>query len=385
MAKIAGMPADVLGQRLREARAAARLTQQVAAENLGLSRTTLVGIEKGDRNVSPNELVQLADLYGVSVNLLLNRRAASFDVAPLFRRSRSIRRDEAVAAKTAKVLREAACLYIDLEDRLGKPLQFFYPPEVTILPNLDLSEQAEDLALDLRKRLGLGLGPIADVMGAVEIELGIRLFLLPLPSAVSGAFAYTPAIGACIVINSHHPKERQAWTFAHELAHFLTERSTLDITWFEESGDDTHYLERFADLFAGGLLLPAATIRRRFHEIRELEGRVSARQLVYLARAFKVSIEALTRRLEQLRLVPGGTYDALQRRGLGGVVREVLGEPGPEMEDISRYLSRFALLAIEAHQRELLSESQLGEYLGIGRIEVRKLTDALSEWDELLG
>lgn len=384
MPKIASIAPDVLGQRLREARAAARLTQQAAAKSLGFSRTTLVAIEKGDRSVSPDELLGLAEVYDVSVNMLLNRRAVSFDVAPLFRRSRSVQKNEELAGDTAKQLRDLACLYVDLEERLGKPLQFLYPPEVMVQPNVDLGEQAEDLALDLRRRLGLGLGPIADVIGMVEMELGIRVFIQPLPSSVSGAFAYAPVVGACILINSLHPRERQNWTFAHELGHFLTERSALDVAWQEGLSQSAHYLERFADLFAGALLLPAATIRRRIHEIKALEGKVAARQLIYLARAFKVSTEAFTRRLEQLQLVPEGTYDALRRRGLGEIVREVLGDPGVAAEDVGRYFPRFSLLAIEAHQRALLSESQLAQQLGISRIEARKLVDALGECDDFL-
>src|SRR5258708_38278 len=58
-------PAE-LGERLRGARSGANLTQDAAAAALGMSRTTLVAIEKGQRSVRPEELLAFARLYGVS-------------------------------------------------------------------------------------------------------------------------------------------------------------------------------------------------------------------------------------------------------------------------------------------------------------------------------
>lgn len=54
-----------VGDRLRVARSASGLTQEQAAERLGLARTTLVAIERGDRQPRPEELVAFAKLYAV--------------------------------------------------------------------------------------------------------------------------------------------------------------------------------------------------------------------------------------------------------------------------------------------------------------------------------
>ena len=60
-----------LGERLRVTRTASGMTQDQAAESLGMSRTTLAAIEKGDRDMRAEELVALAKLYEVSVHSLL--------------------------------------------------------------------------------------------------------------------------------------------------------------------------------------------------------------------------------------------------------------------------------------------------------------------------
>src|SRR4051812_21599657 len=64
-----------LGARIREARESTGWTQQQLADALGMSRTTIVAIEKGERRLKPAELVQVASLLGRNVSDLLQREA----------------------------------------------------------------------------------------------------------------------------------------------------------------------------------------------------------------------------------------------------------------------------------------------------------------------
>ena len=52
-----------LGRRLREARENCGLSQQVAADSIGIPRTAVTQLEAGNRAVSTLELAQLAELY----------------------------------------------------------------------------------------------------------------------------------------------------------------------------------------------------------------------------------------------------------------------------------------------------------------------------------
>ncbi len=56
-----------LARRLREARENRRLTQEQAAQKIGISRTALVHIEAGKRSLSTLELSELAKLYHHSI------------------------------------------------------------------------------------------------------------------------------------------------------------------------------------------------------------------------------------------------------------------------------------------------------------------------------
>lgn len=71
---------ELVAVRLRLAREMAGLSQAQSAKQLGLHRPTVTEIEAGRRAVAAEELVQFADLYGVSVNWL-TRGTKEVDVA----------------------------------------------------------------------------------------------------------------------------------------------------------------------------------------------------------------------------------------------------------------------------------------------------------------
>ena len=60
-----------IGKKLRDARNAAKLTQESAAESLGVSRQTVSKWENGSADPSTTNLLALAKLYGVTAEDLL--------------------------------------------------------------------------------------------------------------------------------------------------------------------------------------------------------------------------------------------------------------------------------------------------------------------------
>ncbi len=155
-----------------------------------MARTTLVAIEKGQRAVRPDELLAFASLYGMSVGKLTSPDAIHVDLAAKFRTGR--RQGPVARGRAVPVAPEPTC------DRrrptgaaVGQELRTDYPPPVRIDASRAV-QQAEDAADALRARLGLGLGPIPDLIGTLETELGLRIFFRPLPSQVSGLYACDP-------------------------------------------------------------------------------------------------------------------------------------------------------------------------------------------------
>jgi Zn-dependent peptidase ImmA (M78 family) len=360
-----------LGERLRLARSRAGLTQQEAAEKVKLARTTLIALEKGQRRLRAEELKSMAAAYAVSINALLRPTSVLANIVPRFR---AMTADAQDAADAALVLNDLAAAQYELESILGIPFRPNYPPERPLGPG-DIRDLAEDAAMEIRQRLGIGLSAITDIVSLLELEFGVRVFIYPLSSSrISGLFAFDEKVGACILLNKKHPRERRSITAAHELGHLIATRAEPDVVDFQSAPQSRE--ERFAAAFSYSLFMPAALVRRRFNELQRDTGSFSPRQLILLAHQLAVSEEALCRRLEELNLLPSGTWESLRDRGFSGeLVRKVLGDRATP-ED-SAVPPRLWFLAAEAYRRGLLSEGQIARMLRADRVEVRAMFDAL--------
>jgi len=370
---------EELGARLKLARSAAGLTQDAAAVEMGFARTTLTAIENGQRKVKPEELVTFAKLYKTTVSRLISAERIHVDLATRFRRveeGAELGPDERYAID---LLTRMAAASVELERIAGTPLRQDYPPPLQ-LRAAAVAAQAEDAAAAFRQRLGVGLGPIADFASVLEFELGVRVFMRPLPSKISGVYAFDPAVGACILINAHHPRVRRRNSLAHECAHFVASRIHADV--FSE--EDERYValeERFAKRFATSLLMPAPTVRRRFEDIAGAEGGFKVRHLIVLRHAFGVATQSMCLRLEELDLVPSGQWESIKRRGYGPQFdAQVLGDPQPE-EPPPILAPRLANLAALAIEKEALSEGQLCDMLALERTELRIVLDTVGALD----
>src|SRR5437588_11185567 len=74
-----------IGARLQEARRASGLTQHAVAERMKMARTTLVAVEKGERRVTPHELLKFSELFGRPVSEFVGRPSVTVGFVPQFR------------------------------------------------------------------------------------------------------------------------------------------------------------------------------------------------------------------------------------------------------------------------------------------------------------
>ena len=74
-------------ERLKAARKALHLTQEFVAGQMGMSRTTIVAIEAGKREVTASELAAFAELYGVSMDELVHGTTPDDSKAAMFART----------------------------------------------------------------------------------------------------------------------------------------------------------------------------------------------------------------------------------------------------------------------------------------------------------
>jgi Zn-dependent peptidase ImmA (M78 family)/DNA-binding XRE family transcriptional regulator len=378
-----------IGERLRLAREVAKLTQEEAASIIDAARTTIVAIEQGKRHVRINELQKLAAAYDTSANTILRREAVHLDMVPRFRKLPQS--DDKGIENATRLLNDLVRAEIELENALGVTRLRNYPPERPILPG-NVREQAELDAQELRDWLGLGPGPVVDIVSILDMQLGIRVYVRRLDAKLAGLYAYDEAAGACILLNQSHPPERLTYTGAHEGGHFISTRKVSEILTQDEKPKSRE--ERYADAFARCFLTPARAVRQRFAQITAGQSHLTRRHIILLAHAFSISREAMVRRLEELSLAKEGTWDWFAANGgiTDDQARQVLGESSNAYLDPvwahGHVPPRLALLVREAWKQELYSEGQLARLLRLNRHEIREVLDGAeteeSEADEFV-
>ena len=366
-----------LALRLRAAREASGLTQAQAAVELGVSRPLLIAIEKGTREASPHELARLAEVYQTSLSELLRPSAPPAAIGARFRAVMSAdQRDTDDLSSAVDELQRRADDYLDLL-RISGTEPPGRPEPVRAFAALD-ARRAEDLATEERNRLGLGDGPVRQLREVLEIEVGLRVFVLPLPSRIAGLFVTADALGGCVAVNSHHPNERQRWTLAHEYAHYLANRDRAEVTRLSYLRQPES--EYFADAFAANFLMPRSGLSRRFHELKRTSSdRVTPSMLVQLAHTYGVSLQALSGRLEDLGLIPAGTWERLKERNFQSrLAARMLGleQPGQASDALPLH---YRLLATQLYADGEITETQFAHYLHTDIVGARRAYAELTE------
>ncbi|HEY3491494.1 MAG TPA: XRE family transcriptional regulator, partial [Solirubrobacterales bacterium] len=324
-----------LACRLREARESSGLTQDDVARHLDLSRPSIAQIELGNRTVSSLELDRLSHLYGRDIrDFLASEFRPEDSVMALFRAAAGPPSQEVLSAvrDCAALAREMANLESLLgldRSQVGVPL---YP---VAMPRTKWQaiEQGSQTAADERRRLGLGSGPLGDVVDLLESQ-GVRTATVDLPEDVSGLTLMQPGLSLLVVANRRHSFLRRRFSWVHEYAHVLLDRSRRGT--LSRLSDREEFSEVRANAFAAAILLPEEGVRvflaglgkgqpaRERQDVFDGEGSVAAESrleastqkvqlydVVLLADHFGVSRTTALYRLRNLQLLKQEELDRL--------------------------------------------------------------------------
>lgn len=377
-----------LGKRLRLAREASGLTQDIVAAKLNLNRSAISQIESGTRAVTSLELDRLAFLYGRDIReFLYGEFQEKESLVALFRANPDVVESEEVMDS----LRQCVALareQTNLEKLLniyrnGRSIATY--PVLAPARKWDAIEQGEAVASEERQRLGLGFAPIEDIAELLESE-GIRTSQVALSNDVSGFTLNTPEVGPLVVVNRKHPAVRRRYSYAHEYAHVVFDRSRTGVVSRESERDSM--LEVRANAFAAAFLMPEAGIKHYLSILGkdkasrmqaelfdesgtatvEARGAAGARELkiydvVQIAHVFGVSRIAVVYRLRNLRLINDAEHERLMHEEsmAGRAIASLLGLPEPDEPGHSHFMHRFLGLALEALRREEITMSKFFE------------------------
>lgn len=299
---------EELGRRIGAARARRRLSQSDLAAAVGLAQSAISRIESGERSVDSLELAGIAKALEVSLLDLLEDRPVPEELLALAARAEEVRAPGAVESARNRIFE------LIRSDRLLEELAVPEQPR-KMPPSLPTvrgpaKDQGRELAEFLREELGLGPGPLPDLLDVVE-DLGLDLALEPLHDGLAGLCVRTDEVAVALV-DSSPVVGRQRFTVAHELCHFWV--GDAQPVWIDEqlfAEDRGHRVQEIrANAFAVHFLMPEEGVRRH------LRGRqVDERVVVELQHTFGVSLEALLWHLANLRFVSSRMRSSIQRIG----------------------------------------------------------------------
>ena len=216
------------------------------------------------------------------------------------------------------------------------------------------ARDAADAARQLRRYLNLGGGPLGDPFRTADEN--VLIWRLPLGGdlscAPSGLFYNHPQAGFSILVNSNMTLGRQVFTFAHELAHAFFHSRGLDVIVSMPGAEFGR--ERFADTFAGELLVPGDELRRLVIQHVPWNGPTNPTTVVHLQRHFGVSYATIRVRQLQERHIDRAAFDRLAQVSpsrLAQALADHLGDAGGWM--ILHKLPRHDTAGAVAHKHDV--------------------------------
>ncbi|MFF3896408.1 helix-turn-helix domain-containing protein [Streptomyces sp. NPDC001812] len=346
--------------RLTQARRLAGLTKKDVAEHVGVTPAAVGQYETGVSRPRPDLLPLLAKVLDVPVEFFLAGRPGQRLDASMahFRSLRS----------TPKAQRERALAFAEqvweltyaLERRVQLPpvdLPGFAGGEVH--PGVALPSEPTAAAQELRRKWGLGDGPVTHLVRRMEAH-GI---VVVLPAEADAAAATVDAFSSrsarpLVVLTRNRANDvyRHRFTAAHELGHLVLHG--------DATGDSRQ--EREADAFAAEFLTPQASI------LPLLPRRMDLGHLAGLRRTWGVSVHSLVYRCRELGLISDATASRTYQR-----LRALEGQPGFAAEPVTGYPGEQPVLLSQAFdlavQETGLSVRELAQELAWPMARVREL------------
>jgi Zn-dependent peptidase ImmA (M78 family) len=125
--------------------------------------------------------------------------------------------------------------------------------------------------------------------------------------------------------------------------------------------------------------MPATGLVRRFQAMkRAKDGPVTPADILVLCHSYRVSFQAMVWRLEELKLLPAGTWERLASAGFKVQAARALLDIPPLALERRLLPLRYEVLAIQAHMMDELSEERLANLLRTDRVSARQRVHELA-------
>lgn len=350
-----------IAQKVKQSRKKMNMTQAELAEKAGFAaHQTVSQIEKGQREIKAWELAAVARALHTDILQLMKKEISTSDYV-LWRSEPKERKAE----KEAEFLQKCR-YYSELENLCGlsnsRPLPCFEVNSDSVSYS-----NVKKIADETLKMFDLGARPAKSLDEVLQDDYGVKIWYMDLGENGSGACTKNEGFGEAILINKSESPWRMNFSLAHELFHLLVWNSFSPEEMPMNLWDK---LEKLADKFAANLLLPESLLQSEFEE-RVKENKIYFIDLIFMARDFDVSTQALIYRLANLQLLD---WDIGQEILENEEFRRLDRSSMPQYWKQRRYLpslpERYVYLAFEAYQKDKISRSRMAQLLNTSLVDL---------------
>lgn len=336
---------DMIGERLKRARAATGLSMQALGAEVGVSANMIKKYEHDQSMPGSGVLVRLSKALEVRSEYFF--RPVKVELTGVEYRKRSnapravLKRIEADVLDQAERWQELANLWPSF------PVPQFSLP--AMLPSsIGSMDHIDEIADLVRTDWNLGLSPIPDLIDALESH-GILVIVTQVDAqATFDGLQASVAGKPVVVVSTNWPGDRQRFTLAHELGHLLLhDRLPAHL-------DEEKACNRFASAF----LVPASALRRQLGEKRHA---LEVRELYLLKLEYGLSMQGCLYRAADLGIISQTVRERMFISFATQGWRKQ--EPGQPYRQEITFL--FQQLVYRALGEGIIGESKAAELLGI--------------------
>lgn len=258
-----------------------------------------------------DEVRSIANAFGFNVRFLITGAPASKQVEGNLRQNFGVR-DDLRSEEVNEIILQAEEISTILPAAQGPKFRISLGSARGVEDAESLAHFCRTVILELESD-----EPTQDLEQIIGLRTGIITIVKNIRSVEGSALS---VMGHDFIFVARRGGSRMRFTLAHELCHCLVDLKD-DSGWFDEDvvslKGDAINVERFANAFAGALLMPASATAAALKVFRKRNNAtsdsISDLEVAFLARFFDVNFQVAARRCEELRLIPHGGSNALYR------------------------------------------------------------------------
>ena len=341
----------MIGDRIKQARAAAGFSLRDLAEKAGVSAMAISKYERDETTPSSGVLLSLAKALRVRTEYFF--RQVQVDLKEVSYRKHPDMPEKEKTRVLAEV-QDQLERWLELESFIPTPwaIPFELPKKLPVqVRNFD---EIEDVAIVVRQAWDLGLNPILDLIDTLESH-GIKVFAVAFDASKKFNGLSAKADGKpVVVVGKDWPGDNQRFTLAHELGHIVLHGRLA-------KGLDE---EKACHRFAGAFLVPKPEVVKALGEGRTW---LEPQELMLLKHEWGLSMGGWTYRAYDNGILPNSRMQALWSHfRQHGWDKE---EPNPQYP--REEVRLFKQLVYHALAEDLIGESKAAELFGMSLVSLR--------------